>query len=188
MPYIVWCSAGCIGALRANRFSRRRAPPTRDELQGLLDNIIARLMKMLTRKGCLVEEKGMTYLADIDADKPLASLQAASCTYRIAFGPRAGQKVLSLHTVASREGKNTAAKEKSHGTSCAMPLRFTSCVRPRGTGMVVSVPLQIMSASNRHGSSLRHVFLEGQGANRGREQGLFSPCRFRIRDPLSFLP
>jgi len=47
----------------------------------------------------------MTYLTDTDADDPLASLQAASCTYRIALGPRAGQKVLSLHTVASREGK-----------------------------------------------------------------------------------
>ena len=45
----------------------------------------------------------MTYLADIDADKPLASLQAASCTYRIAFGPRAGQQVLSLRTVAGRD-------------------------------------------------------------------------------------
>jgi hypothetical protein len=50
------------------------------------------------------EEHGMTYLADADADNPLASLQAASCTYRIAFGPRAGHKVLSLQTVARREG------------------------------------------------------------------------------------
>ena len=99
-------------------------PPTRDELQGLLDNIIARLMKMLTRKGYLVEEQGMTYLADIDADKPLASLQAASCTYRIAFGPRAGQKVLSLHTVASREGKNTAALcADAHGFSLHAAVR-----------------------------------------------------------------
>ena len=66
---------------------------------------VARLMKMLTRTGHLVEEQGMTYLADTDADHPLASLQAASCTYRIAFGPRAGQKVLSLHTVAGQDEK-----------------------------------------------------------------------------------
>ena len=58
-------------------------------------------MKLLTRKGYLIEEQGMTYLAAIDADKPLASLQAAAWTYRIAFGPRAGQKVLSLRTAAS---------------------------------------------------------------------------------------
>ena len=65
-------------------------------------------MKMLTRLGYLVEEQGVSYIADIDAD-PLASLQAASCTYRIALGPRAGQKVLSLRTVAGRAEKTTAA-------------------------------------------------------------------------------
>jgi hypothetical protein len=58
-------------------FQEARAPAG-DELGGLLDKMIARLMKMLTRKGYLIEEHGMTYLADIDADKPLASLQAAS--------------------------------------------------------------------------------------------------------------
>ncbi len=38
----------------------------------------------LTRLGYLIEEEGMTYMADRDADNPLASLQAASCIYRIA--------------------------------------------------------------------------------------------------------
>ena len=47
----------------------------------------------------------MTYLADTDADHPLTTLQAASCTYRIALGPRAGQKVLSLRTGDSRDEK-----------------------------------------------------------------------------------
>jgi Putative transposase len=41
-------------------FHEARAP-TRDELQGLLGRIIARLLKVLTRSGYLVEEKGMTY-------------------------------------------------------------------------------------------------------------------------------
>ncbi len=58
----------------------------------LLDKIITRLMRMLTGLGYLVEEQGMTYLADIDIDNPLMPLQAASCTYRIALGPRPGQK------------------------------------------------------------------------------------------------
>ncbi len=87
-------------------FDEARAP-TGDELAGLLDQIVARLMKMLTRAGHLVEEQAMTYLADTDADHPLATLQAASCTYRIALGPRAGQKVLSLRTVAGRDEKIT---------------------------------------------------------------------------------
>jgi hypothetical protein len=95
-------------------------------IQGLLDKIIARLMKMLTRVGYLVEEQGMTYLADIDADNPLKALQAASCTYRIALGPRAGQKVLSLQTVASGD-ENTKSKRtlctEAHGFSLHAAVR-----------------------------------------------------------------
>ncbi|MGH8652988.1 MAG: transposase [Gammaproteobacteria bacterium] len=44
----------------------------------------------------------MTYLANTDPEVALAPLQATACTYRIAFGPRAGQKVLSLQTVPSQ--------------------------------------------------------------------------------------
>ena len=98
-------------------FQEARAP-SRDELQGLLARIITRLMKMLTRRGYLVEEEGMTYIADRDADNPLASLQAASCIYRIALGPRAGQKVLSLRTVAGRDEKTTVGRcADAHGPS-----------------------------------------------------------------------
>jgi len=45
-------------------------------------------------------------------------LQAASCTYRIALGPRAGQKVLSLRTVSGRDEKTTSALcADAHGFS-----------------------------------------------------------------------
>jgi len=84
-------------------FDAPRAP-TGGELAGLLDQTVARLMKMPARSGHLVEEQGMTRLADTDADDPSASLQAASCTYRIALGPRAGQKLLSLHKVSRTPG------------------------------------------------------------------------------------
>jgi Putative transposase len=82
--------------------------PTDDELRALLQTVITRLMKMLTRRGVLVEDMGQTYLAEPDADgdeaRTLRSLQAAAVTYRIAFGPRAGQKVLTLRGAMSREG------------------------------------------------------------------------------------
>lgn len=52
-------------------FQEARAP-TGEELQGLLEKIIVRLMKRLTRLGYLVEEEGMSYLADLDPDNPLA--------------------------------------------------------------------------------------------------------------------
>jgi hypothetical protein len=65
-----------------------------------LQTIITRVMKMLTRRGVLVEDMGQTYLAEPDAGgqeaRTLRPLQAAAVTYRIAFGPRAGQKMLTL--------------------------------------------------------------------------------------------
>ena len=47
--------------------------------------------------------------SELDPDNPLTPLQAASCTYRIALGPRAGQKVLGLRTVLGRDKTATAA-------------------------------------------------------------------------------
>jgi hypothetical protein len=44
----------------------------------------------------------MTYLAEIETDAALSPLQSAACTYRIALGPRAGQKVLTLRTALSQ--------------------------------------------------------------------------------------
>jgi len=79
--------------------------PTAEQLQALLIRMIKRLMRLLTRKGYLVEEQGMTYLADHDPESALAPLQAAACTYRIALGPRAGQKVLTLQTLPSQTAR-----------------------------------------------------------------------------------
>ena len=82
--------------------------PTDDELHALLQTVITRLMKMLTRRGVLIEEMGQTYLAETDADedesRTLRPLQATAVTYRIAFAPRAGQKVLTLRGAMPREG------------------------------------------------------------------------------------
>jgi Putative transposase len=81
--------------------------PTDDELHELLQTVITRLMKMLTRRGVLVQDIGQTYVAEPDAEgdeaRTLRPLQAAAVTYRIAFGPRAGQKVLSLMGAMPRE-------------------------------------------------------------------------------------
>ncbi|MGH8654246.1 MAG: transposase [Gammaproteobacteria bacterium] len=82
-------------------FHEVRAPTTA-ELQSLLSRIIKRLMRLLSREGYLIEERGMTYLANTDPDLALGPLQSAACTYRIALGPRAGQEVLSLQTVPTQ--------------------------------------------------------------------------------------
>jgi len=60
--YICKSNDSCIAALPIH-------PPMR-RLQALLHKIIARLMKLLTRRGVLVEEEegGSRYLADAQAD------------------------------------------------------------------------------------------------------------------------
>ena len=67
-------------------------------------------MRLLMRKGYLVEEQGMIYLANPDPESALAPLQQGACTYRIAFGPRAGQKVLTLQTLPSQAAASTTER------------------------------------------------------------------------------
>ncbi len=87
--------------------------PTTDQLQALLTRIITRLLKALTRHGALMEEDTeIPYLTDPDADPALAPLQAAACTYRIALGPRAGQKVLTWKDPAVRLASQEAPQPK----------------------------------------------------------------------------
>jgi hypothetical protein len=73
-------------------------------------------MKMLTRRGVLVQEMGQAWLAEPVTDgeeaRTLWPLQAAAITYRIAFGPRAGQKVLTLRGAMPRE-------DRAHQPLCA---------------------------------------------------------------------
>ena len=88
-----------INSQGAPVFQPARAPSV-EALHALLVKIITRLTRLLTRHGYLDEEQGMSYLAEPDAHHALTALQAASCTYRIALGPRAGHKVLSLHGLA----------------------------------------------------------------------------------------
>ena len=48
-------------------FHEARAP-TMEELQALLAKIIMRILKCLTRQGHLIEEQGISYLGEIEAD------------------------------------------------------------------------------------------------------------------------
>ena len=82
-------------------------------------------MRLLTRQGYLIEEQGMTYLAEADTDRALAPLQAASCTYRIALGPRAGQKVLTLQSLPSQARPSSQElRVKAHGFSLHAAVRW----------------------------------------------------------------
>jgi hypothetical protein len=116
--------------------------PTDEALQTMLHTIITRLMKLLTRKGGLVEEEGSTYMADDDDSddaRVLRPLQAAACTYRIAFEPRAGQKVLTVQGAMPRDTdfKKTLCADidgfslHAAGAGTVVPLHHAPCVGQR---------------------------------------------------------
>ena len=117
------------------------AAPTDEVLQAVLHRIITRLMKLLTRRGVLVEEEGSTYIADNDGDsdeaRTLRPLQVAACTYRIAFGPRAGQKVLTVQGAMLRDAdfkQSLRADIDGNSATRCLALRRR---RPPGAGATV---------------------------------------------------
>ncbi len=68
--------------------------PTDEALQAVLHKSIGRILKLLTRRGALVEEQGSTFVADVDADsddahtlRPLAKPQLALTASRLVPGP-----------------------------------------------------------------------------------------------------
>ena len=83
------------------------ASPSDQAVHAVLHKIITRILKLLTRRGVLIEEHGQTDTADGDASsdeaRTLRPLQVAACTYRFAFGPRAGQKVLTAQNAMPRD-------------------------------------------------------------------------------------
>jgi hypothetical protein len=66
------------------RFFVELPAPTDEALRAVVHKIIVRTMKLLTRRGVLIEEQGQTYGADNDADsdhartlRPLRALTAS---------------------------------------------------------------------------------------------------------------
>jgi len=92
---ISWAqSRRCSGA------SRRRARPS---CRTLVERLAERIGGALERCGVLVRDTESSFLElDAAAGGPIDDLLGHSITYRVAVGPRAGQKVFSLQTVPAR--------------------------------------------------------------------------------------
>ena len=82
---------------------RRIEPPPQEELQTLVERVAERIGSVLERQGLLARDTENSYLElGPNAGGPLEDLIGHSITYRVAMGPRAGQKVFSLETVPAR--------------------------------------------------------------------------------------
>ena len=83
----------------APRF-RRVAAPTQAELQRLLHTIATRVTRALVKQGLLTRDDDSPAL-DIEPADDFEQLLGAAVHYRIATGPHAGRKALTLRTVDS---------------------------------------------------------------------------------------
>lgn len=78
--------------------------PSEPELAALLKRLAERIGRSLERQGLLVRDADNSFLAfDPATGGTMDDLIGHSITYRVAFGPRAGQKVFTLQTVPPRE-------------------------------------------------------------------------------------
>lgn len=86
-------------------------PPSPAELQQLVQTIAERIGRSLERQGLIVRDMESSYLAlDPNDGAPMDDLLGHSITYRIATGPRQGQKVLTLQTVPPDADSNEASR------------------------------------------------------------------------------
>jgi hypothetical protein len=80
------------------KFHRVNAPRP-EALEKLLNRLIQRIIRRLTKDGLLVPDPGGPWL-DFELDDQFDAMKAASIQYRIAVGPDAGQRTLTLKNPA----------------------------------------------------------------------------------------
>jgi hypothetical protein len=88
---------------RARRRQADRVPaPGANELQRLVEQIAAGVGQVLERRGLIERDIENAWLAAGAEPGPLDDVLGHSMTYRIAVGPRAGQKVFTLQLLPAR--------------------------------------------------------------------------------------
>jgi hypothetical protein len=102
--------------------------PTGDELNRLLDTLSRRIVRVLERRGLLIVDPAHPSL-DVVSDSSLDHLQTASIAYRIAIGPHAGRKALTLYSVRLISPSNSP-HYGAQGIRDRLPFQDTHFCRP----------------------------------------------------------
>jgi Putative transposase len=102
---------------------RRIEPPRQEELQALVERMAERIGRALERQGVLARDAESSYLElDSAAGGSLDDLIGHSIPYRVAVGPRAGQKVFSLQSVPARADEPKKEVAQYAGSRCTLGL------------------------------------------------------------------
>ena len=114
----------------------RGCAPTQTELQRLLRTIATRVSRALESQGLLIRDDETPSL-DLEPDDGFEQLLGAAVHYRIATGPHAGRKALTLHTVATRAPTHIPCIAQLSGFSLHSPPEWCNrglapCAIPTG--------------------------------------------------------
>jgi len=91
-------------------------PPTGEDLDVIAHTIAIRVSRFLEKAGYLIRDAESQYLDLLqDEEDAMAAIVGGSITYRLALGPNAGRKALTLQTVPARteqkRGDDLVAKQ-----------------------------------------------------------------------------
>jgi ribosomal protein S27E len=106
--------------------------PSSAELQGLVQRIAERIGRSLERSGLITRDIENAYLAfDPAEEAPINGLLGASITYRVATGPREGQKVFTLQTLPAAPEEPCRGVAESSGFSLHAGIAATASQRDK---------------------------------------------------------
>jgi len=104
--------------------------PSTDTLKQLVQRIAERVGRALERAGLITHDIENTYLAfDPGEETPIHALLGSSITYRIATGPREGQKVFTLQTLPAESDALRPEVAESSGFSLHAGIAATASQR-----------------------------------------------------------
>ena len=156
--------------------------PTEKEITAVLSQIVTQTMALLTRAGYVTEEEGHATVASDNEEGVLAPLQAASITYRIAYGPRQGQKLLTLQSQAAPSPVEKKRCVSLHGFSLHANVRCAANARQPLERLCRYITRPALSNERLAINSAGQVVLELKTPYRdGTTHLLFSPLEFLQR-------
>ena len=86
-------------------------PPTKEDVDYITHTIAKRVSRFLEREGYLYRDAESEYLdLMLEEDDAMHGIVSASITYRLAFGPNAGKKALTLQAVPMGDGQTRSTE------------------------------------------------------------------------------
>ena len=98
-------------------------PPTKEDLDYITHVIAKRVSRFLEREGYLYRDAESEYLDLVpDEEDAMQGILGASITYRLAFGPNAGRKALTLQAIPGSDSRQQSSElvSKQSGFLCMM--------------------------------------------------------------------